>query len=416
MYERNTTRAEKEKTMKKFLFVTSNLMPVPAVKGGAVETLLQIVAEENEVEHKAELYILCKNDKIAEKIAKTYKFTHVIYYHSIRELGIKSVFDDITRSYATYRLKNIFCDENKEVANRYAYTALKVAQKYAIDEVIIEGGIYKDYNILIQKYSPEHIYAHFHRVVQANEIPLDVYGNTISVSNYVKKEFEQGIKKREKINNYVLMNCANDKRFGHKVSSTVTDKIKAQLNILKEDFTILFSGRVLPEKGVQELVDAVLSIDNSHIKLIIAGTSLYAGGIETDYMRKIRDKASLSKGRIMCVGFIPNEQLDSYAQIADVWCVPSTYEEPAGLVVVEAMFSGLPIIMSGSGGMREYVNSDCAIIADRKDFVRNLKKAILSLYSDSDLCNQMRLASKVQAQKFTRKNFYHNFMEILGGN
>ena len=48
--------------MKKILFVTSNLMPVPAVKGGAVETLLQILAEENEKEQKAEFYIICRYD------------------------------------------------------------------------------------------------------------------------------------------------------------------------------------------------------------------------------------------------------------------------------------------------------------------------------------------------------------------
>ena len=77
------------------LFITSNLMPVPAVKGGAVETLLQIVIEENEIYHDANIYILCKYNRKAAEIAKNYKYTKIFYYKSLKELAFHCIHDKV---------------------------------------------------------------------------------------------------------------------------------------------------------------------------------------------------------------------------------------------------------------------------------------------------------------------------------
>lgn len=399
--------------MKRILFVTSNLVPVPAVKGGAVETLLQIVAEENEIAHKAEIYILCKYDEEAEKAAKKYKNTHIIFYKSFKEMNLIEILESGMIGYAYRNLKNKTQKNGKNV-NRYGYTVLKIAEKYCIDEIVIEGGIYDNYSILKEKYSREKIYAHFHRVVHANEVSADVYGHTISVSSFIRDQFTKNLKKRDTFDNCVVLNCANDKKFGAVVPNNSLKTLREKHNIDKDDFVIFFSGRVVPEKGVKELVDAVIGIENPHIKLIVAGSALYADGSETEYVRAIKEKAKNTHGKIMCVGFIPNDRLTEYAQISNVWCVPSTYEEPGALVIMEAMFSGLPIIMSGTGGMKEYATSDCAIIAERDNIVNNLQKAITKLYNDPQLCDRMSEASRKRAQMFTRKVFYDNLMGTLG--
>lgn len=401
--------------MEKILLVTSNLLPVPAVKGGAIETLIQILIEENELQHKAELYILCRYDQEAELTAKNYKYSHIIYYKEASKLSLKEY---ITQAYMIGYLfergiKKITKSKSL-LKNRYAYTAYKISRKYQIDKIIIEGGIYSDYVIFNRKYNKYNMYAHFHRVVHADEVSKKVYGNTISVSNYVRDQFISGEVDKNEFNNYILMNCANDKKFKVTVSAERREAIQKRFTILNGDFVLLFSGRIKKEKGVVELATAVLELDYPQIKLLIAGTSLYAEGSETEYMRAVREIASKSSGRIICTGYIPNDMLNDLADVSSAWCVPSVYEEPAGLVLIEAMHVGLPIIMTGSGGMHEYANEKCSIIAERDNLIDNLQKVILKLYKDPILCAEMAEASKKCSKKFTRKKFYEDFMNIFG--
>ena len=382
--------------MDNLLFITSNLMPVPAVKGGAVETLLQIVIEENEIYHDANIYILCKYNRKAVEIAKNYKYTKIFYYKSLKELAFHCIHDKVFLKYIWYKIRNSFHIKSVITStNRYAFTAFDIAKQCNIDKIIVEGGVYNNYNILGTEFKREQIYAHFHRVVYGPEVSQNVYGNTISCSNYVRNIYVKSNIAILNMKNHVLMNCANEKNFVGNLSLANLNRIKSQLNITQNDFIVFFAGRVIPEKGIMELVDAVLNIKIGHIKLIVAGSSLYEDGEETEFMRAIRIKADSSNERIKCIGFIPNNQLIYYLSISNAWCIPSKYEEPAGLVIIEALLANIPIIMSGSGGMCEYANAECAVIAKRgDDFTLNIKNAILKLYNNPELCEQMRNAEK----------------------
>ena len=65
--------------MKKICLVVGNTLPVPAVMGGAVEELITMLLDQNEIEQKAEFIIFSRENKKAEREAKKYKYSRIIY-------------------------------------------------------------------------------------------------------------------------------------------------------------------------------------------------------------------------------------------------------------------------------------------------------------------------------------------------
>lgn len=117
-------------------------------------------------------------------------------------------------------------------------------------------------------------------------------------------------------------------------------------------FTVLFVGRVIPRKGVPVLLQA-MSIVNKRLPshLIIAGHG------KPPYVRRLRTLARRLRVSVSFVGNIPHEDIHALYQSADCFVCPSQKHESFGLVNVEAMASGLPVIASNNGGIREIINS-----------------------------------------------------------
>jgi glycosyltransferase involved in cell wall biosynthesis len=111
-----------------------------------------------------------------------------------------------------------------------------------------------------------------------------------------------------------------------------------------EDY-FLFVGRLHPEKGVAEAVEAARLAD---VKLIIIGPP-----VTGDYWDK-RVKPFLDE-KIKHIGYVPYNELYQYYQKAKGLFVPIQWEEPFGLVMIEAMACGTPVIALGRGAVPEIV-------------------------------------------------------------
>ena len=98
---------------------------------------------------------------------------------------------------------------------------------------------------------------------------------------------------------------------------------------------------------------------------------------------------------------------------ADIQCVPSLWEEAAGLVTIEAMAYGIPTIVTNSGGMTEYVTEENALIIERDGIAENLKNAICYLKDNPELRNQMSKNAKIQSKKHGEETYYKNFVKTV---
>jgi spore coat protein SA len=400
--------------MKKILLSTSNVQPIPAIRGGATETLIDILIKENEAQKKYLFFILCKYDREAEIRSNFFKYTNVIYFKSKKDFSIFNLlFDKEIYIYFIVKFLASLGITNASIPSRYYYFAYRLCRTIKPDYFVAEGGIYEQYELVTTVIPSNRRYAHLHRVVNGNKKLWSIFPNAIAISNYVKSAYLDG-KKLDKVNVNVVRNCCNELIFQNKPNKKLTLTTKQNLGFNDDDFIILYSGRIVQEKGVEELLNSIAKIPNKNIKLLIIGSPIFDGAKETAYSIKIQNLAKNLVDRVVMTGYIPNDQLYLYFSIASLCIVPSVWEEPVSLVPLEAMTYGLPVIISDSGGMIEYQKNECVLIVKRNpDLAKNISTAILFLYNNPNIRNNMILSGKVRSSEFSGKKFYKDFLKSL---
>lgn len=119
---------------------------------------------------------------------------------------------------------------------------------------------------------------------------------------------------------------------------------------LDNEKIILFMGRLVYEKGIQHLISAMPKILAGYhdAKLVIAGK----GGMIDELKAQVNSMGISNK--VYFTGYMDSKQVCKMYKCADVSVFPSTYE-PFGIVALEAMLSGTPIVVSDIGGLNEIV-------------------------------------------------------------
>ena len=128
------------------------------------------------------------------------------------------------------------------------------------------------------------------------------------------------------------------------------EKVRTQATQFREKLKlpsrfILFVGRLVPEKGVFDLLEAYATLESgvrSEVGLVFAGDGISKGELA-------RRAGHISPGIVCFPGFAQREDLAGFYALADVLVLP-THSDPWGLVVNEAMACGLPIIVSSVAG------------------------------------------------------------------
>jgi Glycosyltransferase len=189
---------------------------------------------------------------------------------------------------------------------------------------------------------------------------------------------------------------------------------RESLGISHSDFVIVYSGRLTKDKGIMQLIQATKRLKEiPHIKLLIIGASFYGKNKNTDpFIDKLKAEAAPIKEKVIFTGFVNYQHIPSYLKMADIAVVPSMWEEPFGLTVVEAMAAGLPLITTNSGGIPE-ICEGVATIVDRENIIENLVATILALYQHPEKRNAMSQAALKHAQLFSKERYAENFFKAI---
>ena len=140
--------------------------------------------------------------------------------------------------------------------------------------------------------------------------------------------------------------------------------------------TLLYVGRIGPRKGLDLILKSINKLDDDNLELLIAGT-----GRHEKYLQKLANEIQLSS-KVRFLGYVPDEELPMLYSSADMFVLPSRYEG-FGLVLLEAMACGTPVIGSNTGGIPTVIEDDVSgKIVERK--VEEFTKAISSIANDSD--------------------------------
>ncbi len=157
------------------------------------------------------------------------------------------------------------------------------------------------------------------------------------------------------------------------VSNGVNTSLFFPREQVREPKTIFFVGRLHPEKGILQLVQAYARVLKVHsdAKLVIGGSTGFGDHVLTPYVRQIEALAtSIMKdhpGSIQFTGYLHHDRdLPAWFQRATFFASPSNFQEPFGLVNAEAMACATPVIGSKRGGIPE-VLGDTGLLIDPED-------------------------------------------------
>lgn len=121
---------------------------------------------------------------------------------------------------------------------------------------------------------------------------------------------------------------------------------------LPDEPVVMYVGRFVREKGIQLLLDAASVV----LSRMPKAKFVIVGGGKRDHFERFANWVGL-KEKVLFTGFMANRALHQTYRIADVAVFPSLYE-PFGIVALEAMAAGVPVVASDAGGLREVVLHD----------------------------------------------------------
>ena len=378
-------------------------MPVPAVCGGAIETLVTSIVKKYSRADGLDLTVCSVFHPEAVKVAKQYPEVRFFWTHTrnIKYLLMHAVFLGV----------RMITGKSIRPLQRHYNEIAQLFKKEHFDLIIAEGGDTQAIADIAEGYRREQFVNHIHIHYLPPENIAENYGHVIGVSEFVTNEYIKACKTPVKA--YTLKNAIDTAKFTKKVADDERNGIRKALGFEKQDFVILYVGRIIKVKGVLELMEAVVGLEDKHIKLMIMGSANSGKWTFSSYEKKVKRLSGKHKDRIRFTGYVDNSEVYKYAATADVQCLPTLVEEAAGLVILEAMAEGLPLIVTKSGGVTEYVDDSTALIIEKENVTENLKRAILYMKENPEVRRQMSENGKIQSRKYDEQVYYTDFVKTV---
>jgi spore coat protein SA len=366
----------------KIIYITSEKLPVPPALGGAVETWIYKVAQ-----------------SIGEKV-----WSLCMFVPQIKEWPEPLKFNLLTFNenwlsrllLCTYKLP--FKNE-KTFLYYYPYSrwCAEVAKRLQAD--IIHNHCRPQFIPITRKLNPKakHI-LHVHNVSNVDldgtlwpQTLMDQIDYVATCSDYLKKE----VLKRypylaEKI--ITLYNGVDINRFAPQaVKDEQVASIRNTLGIEVDEQVILYSGRLVEYKGVHLLIEAFKQLLKQfpRTRLIIVGGLTYSNNEETQYIRELKTAAEKLGDRVIFTGYVPHEKTPAFIKISDLVIVPSLWDEPFGVVVIEAMAMEKCVVAFPRGGIPEIItHHENGWLVSEAD-AQHLGEAMIHLMSNSSVRQQL---------------------------
>lgn len=394
--------------MNEICIISAGILPVPDVKGGAVERLITMIAESNEINHRFNITVITCPDPKAITKQKKFKYTKFENIRSYDCLLIEKYVKKIKwHLYKWFNINLDFLSTIYSPINRYL---LRNSNKF---DLIIGECAGTDFcstpSIL---FGSKKFVIHLHANVKATKSLEKTYGNVFCVSNFIKRQYmENTCLPHNRI--YTIFNGIDTSKFLKTIELNQRKEIRKKLGICESDFVVIFCGRIVSDKGVLELISAIESINNPFIKLLILGSSNFGLGDIGEYPTIVKQKVEQNKERIIFTGYVNNSDVYLYHKISDIGVVPSMHNDPCPLTLFEMITSGLPTIATKAGGMPEIGTKDTTIYVSMNNIIPELKNAIVKLYNDRDLRTNMSKSAIIRSIDFKQERFFYDFCDTV---
>jgi glycosyltransferase involved in cell wall biosynthesis len=166
---------------------------------------------------------------------------------------------------------------------------------------------------------------------------------------------------------------------------------------------VVFAGRLVRPKGVEVLLRAARSVD---AEFVICGT-----GRELEALRMRAARLGVQE-RVTFAGWLGPEQLAQELAEASLVAIPSLWPEPFGLVGIEALAAGRPVVASATGGVEEWLDDGRTGLCVPAGNAKALAEALSELLADPARQQQMGAAGRRDvSERFTESRHVAALLE-----
>lgn len=388
----------------KLAIITPGFKPVPAVRGGAVEQLIQYFIEGNELNHTYDIDLYTIDDPDIRSIK--YKFTRII----AAPVKPKKLYRPFYRVFN--KTRNILSQlTNKNRIYNYYNDYLKKNFKVNYYDAVLVENIMDNYFTIVKQKKNEKMFFHLHNQLENNTHSMITYEKAkkilenvdsfIVVSEFLKRQVGKlgNSRKIEVVPNAVLA-----KKLKH-LPNTEKRKLRRKYGFKETDIIFSYIGTLSKAKGFNKFLKLANDLQNeTDIKFLVAGDE------KTSDIKNIDKKKKLKN--VVFAGYIDNENIRKIYSITDCLIIPTQIEETFGVVALEAMTMGVPIIASKSGGLPEVLSRKCAIfISKGATFDSDLKKAVVKCAKSQKLRDEMKQSAINRSKLFPRNQ--EEYFELM---
>ena len=190
-----------------------------------------------------------------------------------------------------------------------------------------------------------------------------------------------------------------------KNTKTLDEKelIRDKFKIDKKDFVITFVGRIVKDKGINELIEAFVDLSKKYnnLKLLLVGDY-------EEHLNPIKNENKIlidSLDSIITVGF--QNDIRDFLSITDLFVLPS-YREGLPNSLIEAGSFGIPLLATNINGCNEIIDDGITGILVEKKSAKKLEEAIDKLLEDKELYNSIKLKVRDRIiEKYEQKYFWN---------
>jgi len=401
--------------MKHIAIISPCILPVPAVKGGAVESLLTFLVEENEkVEGiKFDLFSIFDDD-ISNS---TYKNTTV---YTIKKGPIMKAAERISdKIYRTLpgnvsvkrAFDNRILAEVKRVLTkeRYSYDVIVVENQMSLAARLLDSGMAEKSKVFFHMHNDVDIYRspYYCRKLSRSGVRF------ICVSEYIKSRV---LLYAPDADAAVLYNGTDTTIFDYGLVKKRVET-RQKFGIGPDETVFLFSGRIIWQKGVLELIEGyetfLKKYPNEGSRLLIVGLS----EIPSKYEKKVIAKCKRIGDNVIYSNKVEAKRMAEIVACADVVTIPTLDEESFGMVAIEAMAMGKPVIATRSGALTEILTDDNAILVSKENYLGNAFSESFRIFMNDE---ERKIRGENSRRLFVEKGewhkdlFYKNFCMLLG--
>ncbi|MBQ8523590.1 MAG: glycosyltransferase family 4 protein [Clostridia bacterium] len=389
---------------KSILFIGGQINPIPAVRGGAVQTLVTALIDENEKAGLFDFTVCTGENPQLDLLRDKYKLCEII---TVRKNRLRRAFLFVYRV-----IRKLLLDKLPRKTDFMISVNRKIRGRH-FDAVIFETSLLELEQVKCNNDAKVffHVHADFMTAsTRRIDIAAEKCDYVIAVSDFIKSRVLTYTPFDNRV--VTLKNAIDLELSRHLSGEEIRREMRGKLGYTDDDVVVLYCSRLSPEKGCLELIRAVKKVPQC--KLLIVGGENFSSDRETEYVKMLREEAASFSDRVVFTGYVPHSDVFTYMCASDIGVVPSVCNEAASLTVLEMRSASLATVAVHRGGIPEYTDEEKSVFVEPgENFTDELAAAINRLVCDPELRQRLAQNATVGLDSFGYMAYYRAFAELM---